>query len=421
MSADKDRDHQKQRLSALLYHRPLHPSLPPNSTPYGTAKHYEYLGDLKSALLYYQQAIFVNDRVDSAVKDVAGILNMVGRLREGVEFLKSHEKYIVNKEGYYRLLERMESELRRSEEEEEIGNGCGPLPRTLRLEVEKLTLGQVSMTLCDLLFPNPGKVQRILYLDVEGYIGLVHFATHSAARKALNVKKRPSDDEVKIEWASDLDEIRMRKIDKREKMASNADRMGTSELLPEHLMAFADKTSIPLYSLGDEIVSLATMEAQAACCSIQSNDDVVMTASPSHEITSPKRQPSIAQSPITPLLGTGGLLQSPGSSSSSSTAVSSLLAEGEPFITEISDNCGSMIPAIVFPLPGARNNELPEDPILLTQFILATAHQILAAQQHKKDHSSSSLVQINSNITPTKIHHNYILTPSPLMDRSRFS
>ncbi|KAF4692959.1 hypothetical protein FOZ60_012190 [Perkinsus olseni] len=55
----------------------------------------------------FYQAIARGDRVDSSLKDVAGLLNMVGHVHAAVRFLEDHRGLASNVIGYENLLERL--------------------------------------------------------------------------------------------------------------------------------------------------------------------------------------------------------------------------------------------------------------------------------------------------------------------------
>ena len=243
----------ESRRNQRLFQRSVNPQLPSNKQSlYGGAKRLEYDGDIKGALNMYHQAMVAGDRADSAMKDIAGLLNMLGRTREAIHFLKSNSAYVENKTGFHNLLERLELE-----QERESGFD---IPRAVLVVVQDAQLGPVSLSLCDRLFPNPAKIRRILLLDAEGSVAAVHFATHSAARKAIQVKKVGLS--ASADWASGFDERRLRVLEAREKEGCFGG-VAHVERLPEHLSAFADSSELPVYSSTESVVIQVTNELLA--------------------------------------------------------------------------------------------------------------------------------------------------------------
>jgi len=358
----------ESRRNQRLFQRASNPQLPANrQSLYGGAKRLEYDGDLKGALTMYQQAMMSGDRADSAMKDIAGLLNMLGRPREAIDFLKDNSRYVENEAGYMNLIERLELELERE--------SAGDMPRSVLVTLTDASLGPVSLNLCDRLFPNPAKIRRILYLDDEGCVAVVHFATHSAARKAIQVRKVVMS--AKTEWASSFEESRLRAIEAKEKSCTPTE-CSTVESLPDHLSAFADKATLPLYASSDPLVIDVTNELLGSAVS----DDL----------------PAI---------------------------------RNDPYVSEITDREGNLVQAVIFPLPGVKLADLPKDPVLLTQYILASAHAVLAAQtvaatlQTMSEGSTAPHSQ-ESMQTPRTTRHQpwgivFNSTPSPVMDLARYS
>ena len=257
----------ESRRNQRLFQRSVNPQLPSNKLSlYGGAKRLEYDGDIKGALNMYHQAMVAGDRADSAMKDIAGLLNMLGRSREAIHFLKANSAYVENKTGYHNLLERLELELER-----EAGSD---IPRAVLVAVQDPQLGPVSLSLCDRLFPNPAKIRRILLLDNNGSVAVVQFATHSAARKAIAVKKLGLS--ASSDWASAFDERRLRLLETKEKEGC---RVATVERLPDHLAAFADSSEIIIYSSTDAAVISVTNEILAGDepSTASSQDSVMQT------------------------------------------------------------------------------------------------------------------------------------------------
>ena len=225
------------RRSLRLFKRCDNPTLPARVSLYSTAKRLEYDGDIAGALDLLYRAMQSGERVDSCMKDIAGLLNMMGRTREAVEFLKSHRTKVTNEVGYSNLLSKLEGELDR--------DSSSDLPRGVTVSVLDKSLGPVTLALCDRLFPNPAKIRRIMYTDEDGFVGAVHFASHSGARKALQVHKTSAL--IECNWSSLFVDARLRLLEKlEEENPTFADGFETDPI-PAHLVVLNSVRSIPIY------------------------------------------------------------------------------------------------------------------------------------------------------------------------------
>jgi hypothetical protein len=227
----------------------------------------------------FYKAMLAEDRVDSCLKDIAGLLNMLGRTTEAVDFLRSHADKVRNESGFRNLLSRLEAELSKE--------SASDLPRGVCITVVDQSLGPVTLTLCDRLFPNPAKIRRIIHTDSSGFVAAVHFATHSSARKALQVRK-VCGDQVVFSWCSLYTDARLRLLERLEGRPELALSSARDEV-PEHLKTFGWIASIPIYreddeslpSLSDEELSLvdqaAKERAEASCARQYVNDRLQLT------------------------------------------------------------------------------------------------------------------------------------------------
>ncbi|KAF4652060.1 hypothetical protein FOL47_011271 [Perkinsus chesapeaki] len=204
-----------------LFARCPTPAMPSYDSWYGQAKRLEFDGDLKGAFSAFMEAIARGDRVDSSLKDVAGLLNMVGHVHAAVRFLEDHRGLASNVIGYENLLQRLKMEADRADvlaEAAKVASSSTSMPDTIiptTLRVTSTTTTPPPETVkswsivgaaitpytCERLFPNPHKIRAIIYLNTSRTDCLVDFGTNSAARKALNVPKLVDD--YVIEWASD--------------------------------------------------------------------------------------------------------------------------------------------------------------------------------------------------------------------------
>ena len=150
---------------------------------YLKAKLAEYAGDLDKAMPLYLKAIKMGDRTDSAVKDYAGLLHMLGRTEEALAFLETNPPLSSNYSSYDNLIEQLKASLNARD---------SLLPRVLVVEVPALFTDQ---TLAQ-IFPNPRRITR--WVSSSHNRAVVEFSSHSAARKALLVRKCAG---IRCAWA----------------------------------------------------------------------------------------------------------------------------------------------------------------------------------------------------------------------------
>jgi len=166
-----------------------YPPVPRDRSSYSQAKRAEYDGNIDMALSLYLHAIKHDDRRDSSIKDYAGLLHMLGRTQEAVDFLVEHRKFVKNTLGFNNLIDQMQNAIQNFE-------STRSLPRTLIVQCDHSE--GITRTSLSLIFPNPAKVIKITPFNTCKSKAIIEFATHSAARKALNVPKAES---VKCAWA----------------------------------------------------------------------------------------------------------------------------------------------------------------------------------------------------------------------------
>ena len=151
--------------------KPSYP-VPRGDSAYARAKKAEYIErDLENAEHYYKFAIMRGERVDSAVKDLAGVLHQQGKTKEACDFLEQYRYLFLNDLNKYdNLLLNLQKQV--------IPTGnC--LNKSLK--ISKLSPGCTAEYITS-LFKNPSRIQEIE--RAEDY-AILKFASHSAARKTL--------------------------------------------------------------------------------------------------------------------------------------------------------------------------------------------------------------------------------------------
>jgi hypothetical protein len=174
--------------------------IPKGDSPYARAKRAEYIErNLSKAEVLYKQAIKQNDRADSSVKDLAGILHQQGRTAEACKLLEQHRHLFGSDQSRYdNLLHNLQKQVTPS------GNSLnktlkvtGLAPTDTPTEVRKL-------------FTNCTRIQSVV-IDIEAVgdslvtYAMLKFTSHSAARKTL--ESFHNWDKYKVEWVSVTGEI----------------------------------------------------------------------------------------------------------------------------------------------------------------------------------------------------------------------
>lgn len=357
------------------------------------------------------KSMHLGDRVDSCMKDIAGLLNMMGRTHDAVEFLKAHQDKVTNKVGYSNLLVRLQNDLERSEISE--------LPRSLTVKVVNQSLGPVTMTLCDRLFPNPAKVRRILHTDNEGYIGAIHFASHSSARKAMQVQKN-SPDQVCCAWSSLYTDARLRMLERLEKDPSphiDANMKSVVSCMWEKMPAHLSDFTIPIYRDSDPSLPVLPIEEikRIQAHSLERVEGATTAVSDTSEV------PTINSS-ITSI---------------ESVVMATVLANHQhvfgaidvggvsPFMTKIPSACGgTLASALVIPLPSPANASDPDE----AQQVRSYAHTlslmssamftVASVMESPSENVSPFLTPVKQ---PRRIQVASLSTPSPVIQRNMFT
>jgi hypothetical protein len=184
----------------LLFER-KYPPMPKVKSVYTEAKKAEYDGNIELAAELYLKSILANDRVDSSIKDYAGILHMKGETKAAIEFMESQDEKHKSSHGFRNLLSQLKAALER-----ELSNEGSTLPRMILITIDCI-LSKIVINYETLrsLLPNCLKITKLTFVNPkmsEGLPGsynvLVEFGSHSAARKAVMVTKHES---VKCVWA----------------------------------------------------------------------------------------------------------------------------------------------------------------------------------------------------------------------------
>eukprot|EP00931_Biecheleriopsis_adriatica_P041720 TRINITY_DN23814_c0_g1_i1.p1 TRINITY_DN23814_c0_g1~~TRINITY_DN23814_c0_g1_i1.p1 ORF type:complete len:288 (-),score=39.75 TRINITY_DN23814_c0_g1_i1:29-892(-) len=158
--------------------------------------------NFEEALQLYKAVVpLKTDKAESAVKDTAGVLHMLGRSEEGFAFLIEHRHVIRKLEAYENLLKNFT----KLWNEEESSTPTCMRTVVLRLEATAAAEGsaasKIGMSRCSHIFRNWARIREVLPLgDCEA---LVTFASHSAAQKALcNCQGKPGVLEASLQGES---------------------------------------------------------------------------------------------------------------------------------------------------------------------------------------------------------------------------
>jgi len=167
--------------------------IPRGESWYAKAKKAEYLDkDLDKAIQYYQKAVTSNDRSESAIKDLAGVLHQRGKTVEACDILRQYRQYFMHDlEKYDNLLKSLEKQ---------IVPSINTLNKVLRLR-SLINGSRLSEDVVRSLFKNSTRIQRIEFINEGKYLmAYLHFSSHSAARKTLD--GFADWENYKIEWIS---------------------------------------------------------------------------------------------------------------------------------------------------------------------------------------------------------------------------
>ena len=128
---------------------------------------------------YYRAAIAQRIRVESAVKDLAGVLHQQGRTQEACDLLESHKRLFTDSQAKFdNLLQSLRSQTRNSSYKYLKLWGLG------EMVTEDMVKG---------MFSNPNRIHSV-FLIKEGacQTALLQFLSLSAARKTVEGFKHPT-------------------------------------------------------------------------------------------------------------------------------------------------------------------------------------------------------------------------------------
>ena len=160
--------------------RPGDYPIPKGDNPYSIAKRFEYIHkNLPEAEKYYRVAIAQRVRVESAVKDLAGVLHQQGRTQEACDLLESHKRLFVDSQAKFdNLLQSLKTQSRNA-------------------SYKYLKLWGLSETATEdivrTMFSNPNRIHAV-FLMKEGrsQTAVLQFLSLSAARKTVEGFRYPS-------------------------------------------------------------------------------------------------------------------------------------------------------------------------------------------------------------------------------------
>lgn len=169
--------------------------IPKESSPYAFAKIAEYVDkDLSSAERYYREAIASGERLESALKDLAGVLHQQGKTQEACQLLETHKHHISDTTKYNNLLKNLQKQICPS------ANSVNKL-----VKISGLGRNADELTVRNLF----AHTRRVLHLKLDpekaGQSATLTFSSHSAARKTLETFHGSSL--LRLEWVSVTGEV----------------------------------------------------------------------------------------------------------------------------------------------------------------------------------------------------------------------
>ena len=150
--------------------------LPKGDSAYAQAKRAEYLEkDTGKAKRLYLQALDAGDRAESAAKDLASILHQEGRTEEACELLLAYQHIFTDLPKFHNLLHSLKERL-------------VPTAKALNRKIKISPLTEYdSIAYIRNLFNDPSRISGIeAFGSGHERFAILHFASHSAARKTLS-------------------------------------------------------------------------------------------------------------------------------------------------------------------------------------------------------------------------------------------
>lgn len=173
--------------------------VPKGNSPYAKAKRAEYIErDLAKSEFFLRQAIIDEDRAESALKDLAGLLHRQGRTNEACSLLEEFRYHFTDQSKYENLLGNLQKQI------VPTGN-C--LNKWLKVSGLRPT---DTVEMISAIFKDDSRIHSITIGKEETYYGKNHFAvvkfgSHSAARKTMEGFSHWG--RYKLEWLSVSGEV----------------------------------------------------------------------------------------------------------------------------------------------------------------------------------------------------------------------
>ena len=175
------------------------PSSPKTKSYYVEAKNAELVvKDTEKAEELYKLSIQKNDRIESAIKDLASLLHQKGRTAEAISLLKTKSSLFVdNSNKFQNLLASLENQLKCS----------NSMSKTIKISNLKPNLRKEDIRN---LFSVKCRIEEVRFeSEIDdgrlNYFCIVYFPSHSSARKALSGFGYWS--KYNVEWVSENFEV----------------------------------------------------------------------------------------------------------------------------------------------------------------------------------------------------------------------
>ncbi|CAG9318941.1 unnamed protein product [Blepharisma stoltei] len=169
--------------------------IPKTETPYSWAKRAEYIEkNLEKAEFYYKMAIANGERVESAIKDLAGIFHQQGKTKSACDLLMAYRHLYMNDLARFdNLLLSLQKQIKPT------GNS---LNKCIKISGLPLNSNQESVKA---LFGDGFRIKGIelteqLWQEKIVMIAMISFSSHSAARKTVESYRHTEG--YCLEWAT---------------------------------------------------------------------------------------------------------------------------------------------------------------------------------------------------------------------------